>query len=66
MHHGCAGPSQLFLQLVGEALGGEVRCAHTGNLNHRLSIAESVERELQGDAPRHADYFDGEDTNDKK
>src|SRR5215213_10150934 len=37
--HGRAGPSQLFLQLVGEALGGEVRGAHAGNLNHRLSFA---------------------------
>jgi Family of unknown function (DUF6496) len=39
MRHGRAGPSQLFLQLIGEALGGKIRGAHAGNLNHRPSFA---------------------------
>jgi hypothetical protein len=39
MCDGHTSPPQLFLQLVGEAIGGEVRGAHAGNLNHRLSFA---------------------------
>ena len=39
MRHGRAGPSQLFLQLVGEAVGGEVGGGHASNLIHRLSFA---------------------------
>ena len=39
MRHGRAGAPQLFLQLVGEALGGEVGGGHAGNLIHRPSFA---------------------------